>query len=279
MENHNKPRHIRDIAHLYLSRLPAKGKNRRSVIYVTSASSDCFGAYHAANIALCCQQQGHRVRLFELSGQLPCCAYFLRLPPSVYIKQKKEVPREELSALGGISISFAVPDPAGDTRGPAQGITAGFRARSGSGLDIVHLPPVSSREAAEQALLSARMLHEGVAPSSVRAVVLAMDDHAASVAGGRLFGKRDSIDWVVLSLNRNQPGEASKGVFRQSLGYVAGWRPLLSDPLPCVLRDPDSHVSRSYFSISEALQTPTHATRERHDVAKSQPSKSVGRFR
>jgi hypothetical protein len=279
MENHNKPRHIRDIAHLYLSRLPAKGKSRRSVIYVAAASGDCFGAYHAANIALCCQQQGHRVRLFELSGQLPCCGYFLRLPPSVYIKQKKEFPREELSALGGISISFSVPDPAGDTRGPAQGVAAGFRRSSGSGLDIVHLPPAASREAAEQALRSAEFLHEGVAPLSVRAVVLAMDDHAASVAGGRLFGKRNSIDWVILSLNRNRPGGANTGVFRQSLGYLAGWRPLLADPLPCVVRDPESHVSRSYFSISEALQTPSGATRERYDTTKPQPPKSVGRFR
>ena len=184
-----------------------------------------------------------------------------------------------MSALGGISICFAVPDPEGETHGPAQGVTAGFRASSGSGLDIVHLPPVSSREAAEHVLRSARILHEGVAPSSVRAVVLAMDDHTASVAGGRLFGKSDSIDWVVLSLNRKRTGEANTGVFRQSLGYIAGWRPLLSDPLPCVVRDPESHVSRSYFSISEALQTPIQTTRERHDVATSQPSKSVGRFR
>ena len=279
MDNHNKPRHIRDIAHLYLSRLPARGNSRRSVIYVAAASSDCFGAYHAANIALCCQQRGQRVRLLELSGQLPCCGYFLRLPPAVYIKQKKDFPREQLSALGGISICFAVPDQTEGTPGPAEGITAGFRKRSGSEVDIVHLPPAASRQAAEQTLRNCRVLHEGITPSSVRAVVLADDEHAASVAGGRLFGKTTTIDWVVLSLNRNRPREVNTGVFRQSLGYLAGWRPLLSDPLPCVVRDPESHLSRSYFSISEAMLLSSGVTRDTHDVAKSQPTNSVRRFR
>jgi hypothetical protein len=276
MERKSKPRHIRDIAHLYLSRLPEKRSGRRTLLYIVASSVDCFGAFHAANIALCLQQRGRRVRLFELSGILPCSAYFLRLPPRVYIKQKKEHPGEELSALGGISICFEVPGSSAESLGEEQGVIAGFRPRSGSQIDIVHLPPADAHDAAEAALRSCDPLLD---VKSVTAAVLAPDDHTAQMAGGRLFGSRSGVDWVTLALARNPRVEAEGASFRPSLGYLAGWRPLLSDPLPCVVRDPESHVSRSYFSVGEALISRSNSPGDKDANAKSKRPKPAGRFR
>jgi hypothetical protein len=276
MERNSKPRHIRDIAHLYLSRLPEKRNGRHSLLYIAASSVDCFGAYHAANIALCLQQRGQRVRLIDLSGNLPCCAYFLKLPPRVYIKQKKENPGEELSALAGISVCFEAPGSHAAKPGGEEGIVAGFRPRAGSQIDIVHLPPASASDAAEAALRSCESL-PGV--RNATAAVLAPDDRTAQMAGGRLFGSRSGIDWVTLALSRKPRAEEHEGSFRQSLGYLAGWRPLLSDPLPCVVRDPESHLSRSYFSVSEALISRSNRPGDNHAVSKSQRTKPAGRFR
>jgi hypothetical protein len=279
MGNHNKPRHIRDIAHLYLSRLPEKSNRHRVLLYIAASAPNCFGAFHATNIALSFQQRGYRVRLIELSGVLPCCAYFLGLPPRVYLKQKKEFPDEELSALGGVSIRFAPPETAAGGHESAPGVPAGFRRRPTSRIDIVHLPPVLADRTAGRAFRSTGPLLDAFGVDRVRAVVLAPDDHGALVAGGRLFGARNTVDWVTLSVQRNPRTEVQGGKLRQSLGYLAGWRALLSDPLPCVVRDPDSHVSRSYYAVSEALFSRPNATRESHDATERKPSESAGRLR
>lgn len=278
MENRNKPRHIRDIAHLYLSRLPEKHSANRARLYLVASSVDCFSAFHTANVALCFRQRGFSVRVLELSGVLPCCGYFLKLPPRVYIKRKKESPAEELSALAGISLCFAVQAPASSSRMSGAGVQTGFRRRSGSGIDIVHLPPFTAPQDAQRALQAAADARDSTG-GPVRALVLAPDDETALTTGGRLFGTTPDVDWVTLALDRNQLTDGRAGNFRQSLGYLAGWRPLLSDPLPCVVRDPDSHVARSYFSVSEALIPSGRRAGYNHDVARSKRPESAGRFR
>ncbi len=202
MDNTRRPRHIRDIAHLYISRSASKDGSPPRRVYITPTSRECFGGYHTANIALGFAQKGYAVQLMEISDTLPCSAYFLRLPPSVYLKQKAQGaapspggPTDTFSAVGGIMVRFkAPPDVSPDRQsepGFAAGITAGLRRRTAGAVDVFHLPPASDVDALRQAL--DKTTEFGRADAGARAVVLAPSEAEACDAGIRIFGRRPRI--------------------------------------------------------------------------------------
>lgn len=249
MEELQKPRHIRDIAHLYLSRMKSRETAPRRVVLVTAASRNEFPGYHAANLALGFAQCGFTVKLLELSGLLPCSGYFLCLPPRVYVKHKLHSPYEPLSAAGGVTISFAAGERAARTAAAAE--NDGGSERKPEVVELVHLPPLEYPERFEAA--ASEVLRD--AASGTRAVVLGATSAQAAEAGRRAFQYGRVVDWFTLSLEERErfaTRERSAGQ-PASLGYLPGWRRLLSDRVPCVLRDPACHVSRSYLSVCEAL--------------------------
>jgi hypothetical protein len=256
MEDHNKPRHIRDIAHLYLSRLPAR--SQRQHIWLIAESRECFGAYHAANLALGLARKGTAVEMVEVSGVLPCTAFFLRLPPQVYIKHKAQYPQEPLSALGGVKVRFALEEPAGPK----------------NGVELVHLPPDSDRETLQFCL---GRLRENETGQRAQAIVFATDGWRALDVGQRLFGAEPAMRWSTLSLERTSPTAGGLETAGRSLGYLMGWRQLLSDPVPCVVRDPESHLATSYLSICDALVSSGNKTKAKNERYPSRRSATFGR--
>jgi hypothetical protein len=288
MDNTRRPRHIRDIAHLYISRSASKDGSPPKRVYITPTSRECFGGYHAANIALGFAHKGYAVQLMEISDTVPCSAYFLRLPPSVYLKQKARVavpsqgaPTDSFSAMGGVMVRFkAPPNVSLDIQpepGLAAGITAGLRRRTAGAVDVFHLPPASDVDALNHAL--DRATDFGRADAGARAVVLAPSEAEAHEAGNRIFGRRPRIAWVTMSLGERSHNADRSQNGRQHLGYLAGWRPLLADPLPCLVRDPESHVSRSYFSVCDALLSLVGAEDKKYESKTQRKTASFGRFR
>jgi hypothetical protein len=322
MNDHRKPRHIRDIAHLYISRMPAR--INRHLVWVTAASRDCFSAYHAANLALGIARRGHVVELVEASGILPCTAYFLRLPPRVYIKHKTQCPEEPLSALGGITVKFSVeqheafqdvsasefaaggPPRSRDASQPlsqsypssrdasqplsqsypssrdaSQPLSQSYPSsrdasqprKSRSRIELIHLPPASDLESLQASMTRAQII---AGDDRVHALVLAADNSQARDVGHRLFSAIPGIQWSTLSLERRASTNDRPGDSGRNLGYLVGWRQLLSDPVPCVLRDPDSHVSRSYLSIGDVLVSAANTAKERNDRNPRSRSASLG---
>lgn len=272
MEDFRKPRHIRDIAHLYLSR--AKSDRRVTRVWVTAVSRECFGAYHAANLALGIARKGHAVDLVEVSGVLPCAAYFLRLPPRVYLKHKAQAPEEPLSALGGITVRFSLEERIEAPDLGSDGLAVGAPSRgSGRRVEVVHLPPASEFESLQASLARAREKADG---GDVRALILATDESRARDAGRRFLTGQEGVQWSTLSLERRvTAGDRSRNGGR-SLGYLVGWRQLLSDPVPCVVRDPESHVSRSYLSICDVLVSAGSIAKERNDRNPRRRTASLG---
>ena len=307
MNDHRKPRHIRDIAHLYISRLPARIDRHR--VWVTAISRDCFSAYHAANLALGMAHRGHVVELVEASGVLPCTAYFLRLPPRVYIKHKAQCPEESLSALGGIKLKFsAETDEAirdigttgsvsggqslsqsyGSSRDASQPLSQSYGSsrdaspassasqprKSKKQVELIHLPPASDLESLQATMSRFRRI---TGDDRIRALVLADDDTQAQEVGHRVFGADPGVQWSTLALERHASMGGRLGNGGRNLGYLVGWRQLLSDTVPCVLRDPDSHVSRSYLSIGDELISAGINAKERNDRNSRIRSASLGR--
>jgi hypothetical protein len=285
MGDFQKPRHIRDIAHLFISRSAAKDSAPARRVYVVAVSRECFGAYHAANLALGFGRKDYAVELLEVSGVLPCSAYFLRLPPRVYIRHKVRSPHEALSALGRISIRFSLPGDRENADVAATGIEVGPRRRSAGAVEVYHLPPMCDLDSLERVLAETVELGDTTATSSAsgrvraKAVVLAPRESEARKAARRLFQNRTAVDWSTLSLDDRFGGSVGSSSSRRCLGYLAGWRSLLSDPLPCVVRDPGSHVSRSYLSVCDALLSPGSSEEEKHDNRRSRRAASLGQFR
>jgi len=246
MEELQKPRHIRDIAHLYLSRTKSRESAARRLVLVTAASRNDFPGYHAANLALGFAQRGFAVKLLELSGLLPCSGYFLCLPPRVYLKHKWHSPHDPLSAVGGVTISFA----AGASAAGPQGIGDGS-ARRLQAVELAHLPPLEYPERFEAAMSEVLCDFD----SGARAVVFGATSAQAAKVGRQAFRNGRAVDWFTVSLEARDRSRAQERPAGQpaNLGYLPGWRRQLSDRMPCVLRDPASRVSRSYLSVCDAL--------------------------
>ena len=279
MDKNQRPRHIRDIAHLYLSRMPAggRGADARRVL-VTAVSRDCFSAYHAANLALGIAKRGLEVELIEMSGLLPCAAYFLRMPPRVYLRHKSQSPAESLSALGGVSVRFSPESEPGTPEGAGEGITAGGGRRRSGRVTLYHLPPANRQDLLDAALQ--RVMGPGVgAGNGTRALVLAPDESKARETGRSLFDGRRDVEWKTLSLVKRITAADRSGIAGHSLGYLTGWRSLLNDPVPCVLRDPESHIARAYLSVCDVLAAAGSNVKDHNDGKTNPERASFGRFR
>lgn len=222
----HKPRHIRDIAHLYLSRLDPPARDGGRCVVVAGVDRECFPAFHVANMAAALAGRGHAVRLAELSAEPLNTGFFLSLPPAVYIDPPSD--GVGVSALGRVTLVHAL-----------------ARETSEAGrIDLVHLPPVAA--ATHGAVLQRVMDATG---ASVTLLYLSAGDDplpeppegagicAVDVRGPRRDGppRNEQPDGVVW------------------LGRIDRWHSALCDPIPPVIRDPHSMLARSYQSLCESL--------------------------
>ena len=234
MSEGHHPRHIRDIAHLFISR--PRERSRRLTILVSGLDRECFPALHVSNLALAVRSAGATVGINEISGLVPGCGYFLSLPPAVYLPTKGRA-SEWVSALGGLRLSHDVTAPEPDPD-----------------VCFVHLPPLTRSHAISSALAETPRADACVVlwPSLPEARSEARSEAELSVADGmKALGRvRYSAGRFVLRLDHTV---ADHWEDLYPLGAVRGWRSTLSDRVPAVIRDPDSYLARSYLTAGEVL--------------------------
>lgn len=255
MADSHKPRHIRDIAHLYISRLPQRQVVESKNVFLVGTTRSCFPGYHAANIAVGLTKMDYSVRLLELSGLWPCCAHFLSLPPRVYLRRKRHQRNEELSALANVTLRFTVPNGI-NSKLARRGGSDRTRSRAGC-VDLYHLPPVENLQTLSKCLKEV----SAYAGPDARAVMLAANEAEAGEAWkltGEMWGK----------LSRSTILLACAGAHHETLQldgtrtrYISNWQKSLCDKVTCIVRAPDSYLSRIYLSICGELTSPPRIPR------------------
>jgi hypothetical protein len=212
-------------------RKPEHGRRLRLI--VAGADRSCFPGFHAANLAVALAASGCAVRLVETSGLQPNAAFFLALPPDVYLDGPTlDAGGAPASALSGVDIAFAL--------GGSPAEAGGARAA----VDVVHAAPAEFEPAWRETAASAV---EGFG-GQLAAVVLA----GAGSAGRRLLARWDHPGrGYVLRVGGPRatgvPGDA------HDLGVVDRWHAALTDPMPPHVRDPESLLARAYRSVAEFI--------------------------
>jgi hypothetical protein len=237
MAESRKPRHIRDIAHLYLSRLQSPSHGPRATLLITSSSKKCFSGFHAANIAAAFASKCMNTILFELSGLLPNAGYFMALPPQRYIRWSVLEGERAIPALAGIKLSFSLRTHTGFGR------NAG-RPR----IDLIHLPPVFPAQPFQTVLES---LQEQV---DKQAAVLFFDMDAGGDGGLVKSALGRDTEWVIFNANLDSETSAIAAEDRSNdLGHLGYWESRLHDRVPIVIRVPESALARTYSSMCDTI--------------------------
>jgi hypothetical protein len=239
MTESRKPRHIRDIAHLYLSRLQSPPSSPRATLLVTGGGRGCFSGFHTANLAAAFAAKRLNTSLFELSGLLPNTGYFLALPPQRYIQWNADDNERAIPAMAGIKMCFS------------PRVQLGFGRQAGRPrMDLFHLPPVFPEQ-------PFRSMLEGVRGR--------MDQHAVVL----LFGTADdagapdflksalghSLDCPIYCVSLDSGTSFSADGDRRviDLGYLGLWERRLCDRIPIVMRVPESALARTYDSLCDTI--------------------------
>jgi hypothetical protein len=230
MTTQSRPRHIRDIAHLYLSRRHGKAPAALSIL-VTSAGSECFSGLHVANLAVAFSKRKIAVSVYELSGMLPNASFYLAHPPGVYLGTRG--PEMFHPALSGVSLTF----------GTAPVADAGQRTAR---VNLIHLPPLRMQEGLRQSLGRAAgvltpdrwalLLHDSAGIDLATAKWLRLEAGPQRTLTVRVGDRGPSL----------VPGA-------EHLGALGGWRPRVVDRVPVVLREPRADVSLEYLSICDSM--------------------------
>jgi hypothetical protein len=218
------PRHIRDIAHLYISRM-RRPPEARVCLAVAGMSADVIPAFHAANLALAAASRGATVRVEERSGLPVNTGYFLGLDPRCWVGGDGRV-AQPVSAFPGVSFRL---------RGEADVSTSyDPRADAAHDIEVVHLPPWDS--SAEHA--------EEVSRLGARATVLYVAERDDGPCPWRERGG-EVIRRVAFVTGA---ARSSVGVDREEgcVGVFTRWKRALPDPVPVIIRDPGSRLSRQY---------------------------------
>lgn len=220
----DSPRHVRDIAHLYLSgmRRPPQGRVR---LAVAGMSADVMPAFHVANLALAAAARGAAVRVEERSGLPANAGCFLGLHPRCWIVGDDSI-SQPVSAFARVSFLLG-----------GNGVPISHPSVAENEVEIVHVPPWDS--GAEHAEEMARL----TAP----AIVLYLAERGAEP---RPWCERngDAIRRVAFVA-----GAVRAGLEEGCVGVFTRWKRALTDPLPVVVRDPESHLSRQYRNALSTL--------------------------
>lgn len=250
MLENRKPRHIRDIAHLYISRSRQASRPAGSIVWLSGDDRKSFPGLHAANLAAALAASGCAVRLLDRSAVLPNAGYYMMLSPAQYLRWQDRGHGLALG-LGGVEVDCS----RDDHRGPPPGLLT-------DRLALVHLPPLSSPERLQRELRTALRC---VGAPSLAVIVTSTPPSQRLVLGSALG------EWTpgaVCALRvAPEPGGAAVHVppgttprpartdaaAAAELGCVAGWESGLADRVPVVVRSPHAVESRAYRAAAEAL--------------------------
>lgn len=237
-----RPRHIREIGHLYLS---TRGRERgaASLLVMAAPSRECFLAMHASNIAAALALRRFsslftpKVAIIDLGDTLPNTGYYLGLPPTRYLAG--DVASSDRAEVGflGIDVFFSM-----------EAASESGRMLSNNRLGVVVLPELERFGSAEEMLRRA-----GECAADAKALLYcfgseeqyALLDDLVSVSG-----------WehpvYLLSLDCSCKGIGCGDGFAP-IGKLSGWPRWLYHRLPVVLREPSSITAASYMSACESL--------------------------
>jgi hypothetical protein len=232
-----KPRHIRDIAHLYIS--GSKGGSCPPCATVLMAGEDkrCFSGFHAANLAAALSSKAVSVHLFERSGVLPNAGYFLSLPPRQYIPRE---PGEDASVagVGGVMIDCS-----------SKGFPVFADGADRPGIELVHLPPSIPEKPFRECVREVR----GFLRPATIFVLLRIDSATSGEIPECVVKELGPAAVCVLRLDDADLCHHDDDPSTFDLGSLTDWKSALRDRVPAVIRDPDSALSRAYVSVGDRL--------------------------
>jgi hypothetical protein len=228
------PRHIRDIAHLYLSGVRRPGGAGVRLV-VAGVSADVMPGFHVANLALAAAARGVSTRIEERSGLPVNAGCFLGLDPRTWAARANGH-RTRVVAFAGVSFERAPPETDRDAAGGAPA----------EGLEIVHVPPWDTGREHDRAL-------DRAVSRAGRAVLLYLAPDDAEPRPWRETDGHPGVLRRVVYVSGATRAVAGNGC----AGVVTRWTRALVDPLPVVVRDPGSRLSRQYRDAVSALLSGT----------------------
>jgi len=255
MKQPDRRRHIKDIAHLYLSRLEQPKTGASLTVLVAGAHRDTHPAFHASNLAAAlAKQTSARVDLVDVSGLLPNSGYYLSLAPNIYLSSRT-IP--ERAGMGGVELSFAV----GQMLTPgAGGASIGGRTTDSTGIRVIHIPPM---EFSEPFIRGRNMAIASIDQGTVALLCVGFPSRQSI--------RRLPAGIAVFRLAVDQgPGTDVANVV--DLGVLTDWRSAVADRLPAVIRDTRTPLARSYLSISDAIMARSGSNQRRRNEGKGRPS-------
>jgi hypothetical protein len=226
------PRHVRDIAHLYLSRMRRTGGGPVRFV-VAGMSADVIPGFHVANLALAAAARGIAVRIEERSGLPVNAGCFLGLDPSCWVA-REDGPVAPVAAFARVTFSLSSERGSSSARDSST--------ESGERLEMVHVPPFDAGLDHPHALSVA-------ISSAVPTAVLYLAEYLAEPRPWREMGEREGVVRRVAYVTRAGQAGAEDGC----VGVLVRWKRSLTDPLPVMVRDPDSRLARQYTDAMSKL--------------------------
>lgn len=258
MNDGQKRRHIRNIAHLYLSGSRRGEPAPHFCLVIAGDNKSCFPGFHAANLAAALAARGCEVRVHDRSGLLPNAGFYLALPPSTYIRWDAPEGGAE-PALAGVTFDCAIGE-----------VDAIHGESPRAQVELFHEPPLSTAPAARRGLPSwgdgSRPLvialivgGEGVRPRvparfpgqpgpDTVLLLRTEEDEVPARDSDQLPGETQGQ----MDQGNGSPHAAERPV--TEIGSVTGWEAALSDRVPAVVRAPDSGFSAAYFAVADAIR-------------------------
>lgn len=255
MSETGKPRHIRDIAHIYLSRLQSCRPAEHDRLVVCGDSRKTFPAFHTAALAAAFALKGSGpnssldVIVYDVSGVLPNVGYYFALPARTYFARNRVDPSGRVQALVGVSLGFSW-----------EWDELRSSKASSPRLEIHHIPPYENRRGFRNALAELRRMPAG---NTVFLSITLDCDNQCEIreAVASCLG-----DTPVLTLG---VGTGHREYVADQIGTVTAWESSVADRIPMVCRDPRATLARRYQSICEGVIYKIRENRRRYSGAHS----------
>jgi hypothetical protein len=226
------PRHVRDIAHLYLSRMRRPGAGGVRLV-VAGMSADVIPAFHVANLALAAGARGLSARIEDRSGLPINAGCFLGLDPSCWVA-REDGPVAPVAAFARVSFTLIR-----ERESPVMGSSpTDLRER----IEVVHISPFDA------------------GPEHARALPLAISDAIPTVVLYLAECNTEPRPWRDVRERVGVVGRvayvshaAQAAVEDGCSGAFTRWKRSLTDPLPLMVRDPESRLARQYTDVLSNL--------------------------
>ena len=240
MQKGRRPRHIRDIAHLYLSRTRAPAPRASFNIVVVAEGRACWPGFHVANLAAALSLRNVEVRIYELSGLLPNVSFYFAHPPQRYLRVTQRSASLALPGLGDITISHL----------PRERVTRHEGTRRAR-INLIHLPPALEERAPEA---TEPPLDALLDPDRGETCVLALTEHKELSERVVAATERRVRPRLAFALTV-KAGEARHAIAEElrDLGSLTNWEHRVAERVPLVLRNGDDDVARAYLSVCDSM--------------------------